>query len=70
VEERARRDGYDWVGDDGLPLPRHNGGKGGRWEGMPEELGPVFSVGEAVRRAQQEVPVRVTAPCLLRVSHR
>jgi hypothetical protein len=22
VEKNARRDGYDWVGDDGLALPR------------------------------------------------
>ncbi|EEU44562.1 uncharacterized protein NECHADRAFT_101749 [Fusarium vanettenii 77-13-4] len=44
VEKRARRDGYDWTGDDGVPLPSHNGDKGGRWEGLPDQLRPVFDV--------------------------
>ncbi|KAF2753269.1 peptidase C15, pyroglutamyl peptidase I-like protein [Pseudovirgaria hyperparasitica] len=44
IERVARRDGYDWVGDDGVPLPKHNGGKGGRWEGLPEVLKPMFDI--------------------------
>lgn len=63
VEERARRDGYEWVGDDGLPLPNYNGKTGARWEGMPEELRPIFDVGQIVRQAQEEVPVRVSGVC-------
>lgn len=57
VEKRARRDGYDWVGDDGVPLPKHNGGRGGRWEGLPEVLTPIFDVDDVVRRLQEELPV-------------
>ncbi|KAI0139028.1 hypothetical protein F4776DRAFT_617775 [Hypoxylon sp. NC0597] len=56
VEKRARRDGYDWVGDDGVPLPKHNGEKGRRWEGLPEVLVPVFDVDHVVRRLHEELP--------------
>ena len=58
VETRARRDGYDWVGDDGVPLPKHNGGKGERWEGLPEVLKPVFNVDHIVEGLQTMMPVR------------
>ncbi|KAI8656998.1 hypothetical protein NCS56_01305500 [Fusarium sp. Ph1] len=58
VEKRARRDGYDWTGDDGVPLPSHNGDKGGRWEGLPDQLRPVFDVDGIVDRLHQELPVR------------
>jgi len=56
VEKIARRDGYDWVGDDGVPLPKYNGGKGERWEGLPEELRPMFDVDKIVNRLQKELP--------------
>ncbi|KAK7990148.1 hypothetical protein PG989_010463 [Apiospora arundinis] len=56
LEKRARRDGYDWVGDDGVPLPKHNGGKGGRWEGLPEELEPVFDVDRIVDGLHRVLP--------------
>jgi hypothetical protein len=57
VEERAHRDGYDWVGDDGVPLPKHNGGEGGRFEGLPEVLRTMFDVDDIVRRLHEELPV-------------
>jgi hypothetical protein len=57
VEKRARRDGYDWVGDDDKPLPKHNGGEGDRWEGLPEELRPAFDVDQIVERLQKDYPV-------------
>ncbi|KAI0888149.1 uncharacterized protein GGS22DRAFT_155178 [Annulohypoxylon maeteangense] len=56
VETRARRDGYDWVGDDGLPLPKYNGGEGGRWEGLPRVLEPYFNVEEITKRLHKELP--------------
>lgn len=57
VETRARRDGYDWVGDDGVPLPKH-GGKNGRWEGLPKVLEPFFNVERIVQQLHREQPVR------------
>lgn len=57
VESRARRDGYDWVGDDGVPLPKHNGGQEGRWKGLPEVLTPVFDIDSVIQRLHQELPV-------------
>ena len=57
VEKRARRDGYDWVGDDDKPLPKHNGGKGGRWEGLPEILTPAFNVDKIVEQLEKNLPV-------------
>lgn len=59
VEKRARRDGYEWVGDDGVPLPKNNGEKGGRWEGLPEELRPVFDVDRIVEGLHRVLPVRI-----------
>lgn len=59
VETRARRDGYDWVGDDGVPLPKYNGGEGKRWEGLPEVLTPVFDTDTILQRLHQELPVRI-----------
>ncbi|KAI1410377.1 hypothetical protein F5Y13DRAFT_192239 [Hypoxylon sp. FL1857] len=56
IEKIARRDGYDWVGDDGVRLPKHNGGKGRRWEGLPEVLTPVFDVDDIARRLKEELP--------------
>ncbi|KAI0104456.1 hypothetical protein F4814DRAFT_455764 [Daldinia grandis] len=56
IEKRARRDGYDWVGDDGVPLPKHNGGKGKRWEGVPKVLTPVFNVDHIARRLYKDLP--------------
>lgn len=58
VEKRARRDGYEWVGDDGLPLPKHNGGKGEMWEGLPEDLTPVFDVDKIAQKLHEQLPVR------------
>ncbi|KAI1439470.1 hypothetical protein F5Y02DRAFT_425720 [Annulohypoxylon stygium] len=55
VETRARRDGYDWVGDDGVPLPKH-GGKNGRWEGLPKVLEPFFNVERIVQQLHREQP--------------
>jgi hypothetical protein len=57
VETRARRDGYDWVGDDDKPLPKHNGGKGERWEGLPEVLTPAFDVDKIVDKLREDFPV-------------
>ncbi|KAI0377691.1 hypothetical protein F5Y04DRAFT_263478 [Hypomontagnella monticulosa] len=57
VEERARRDGYDWVGDDGVPLPKENGRKGGRWEGLPEVLKPCFDIDYIMQRLHRELPI-------------
>lgn len=65
VETRARRDGYDWVGDDGVPLPKHNGGEGGRWEGLPEVLTPAFDIDNIVQRLHQELPVIDLSPFAL-----
>ncbi|KAF4458060.1 Peptidase C15 [Fusarium austroafricanum] len=56
VENRARRDGYDWVGDDGVPLPKCNGVQGGRWEGLPEVLRPIFDVDAVVDKLHQQLP--------------
>ncbi|KAI1127031.1 hypothetical protein F5Y10DRAFT_243523 [Nemania abortiva] len=56
IEKRARRDGYDWVGDDGVPLPKHNGEKGGRFEGLPEVLTPMFNIDDMEKRLQEELP--------------
>ncbi|KAI1458141.1 hypothetical protein F4805DRAFT_425671 [Annulohypoxylon moriforme] len=56
VETRARRDGYEWVGDDGVPLPKYNGGKGGRWKGLPKVLKPFFKVERIVKRLHEELP--------------
>ena len=57
VEKRARRDGYDWVGDDDKALPKHNGGKGERWEGLPEVLTPTFNVDKIVEKIKKNFPV-------------
>lgn len=62
VEKRARRDGYDWVGDDGVPLPKHNGGKGQRWEGLPDVLKPAFDVDKIVGGLQAVLPVLTCWP--------
>jgi pyroglutamyl-peptidase len=56
VEPYARRDGFDWVGDDGLPLPKRNGGIGGRWQGLPTMLTPFFDVNEIVARIKDDLP--------------
>lgn len=56
VEKRARRDGYDWTGDDKKPLPKHNGGRGARWEGLPEDLKPVFDVDSIAKHLSEQLP--------------
>ncbi|KAI0115620.1 hypothetical protein GGR51DRAFT_503591 [Nemania sp. FL0031] len=56
IESRARRDGYEWVGDDGVPLPKYNGGEGGRFEGLPEVLKPMFNIDDMEKRVQEELP--------------
>ncbi|KAI1099414.1 hypothetical protein F4804DRAFT_321877 [Jackrogersella minutella] len=60
VEKRARRDGYDWVGDDGVRLPKYNGKKGGRWDGLPEVLRPVFDVEHIATRLHEDLPNSLT----------
>ena len=57
VEKVAHRDGYDWVGDDEKALPKHNGGKGERWEGLSEILTPVYDVEKVVERIKEDLPV-------------
>ncbi|KAM0438441.1 hypothetical protein ACHAPT_001190 [Fusarium lateritium] len=59
AEKRARRDGSIWTGDDGVP-PSHNGDKGGRWEGLPDQLLPVFDVDDIRDRLHQEAPATPT----------
>lgn len=57
LETRARRDGYSWVGDDGLPLPKHNGEFGARFDGQPEELRPMYDVESLIEEIRSNFPV-------------
>jgi hypothetical protein len=34
-----------------------NGGKGGRWEGLPDQLTPMFDLDKMVHRLRKELPV-------------
>lgn len=52
LEARARRDGYDWIGDDNVRLPSLNGGHGGRFE----VLTPMFDVGALKTSLQMQHP--------------
>ncbi|KAF2116369.1 hypothetical protein BDV96DRAFT_686741 [Lophiotrema nucula] len=56
IEKRARRDGYDWVGDDDIRLPKHNGGKDGMFEGLPEVLTPDYDVDEVAKQVKEDLP--------------
>ncbi|KAH8660513.1 hypothetical protein BX600DRAFT_523505 [Xylariales sp. PMI_506] len=62
IEKLARRDGYNWVGDDGVPLPKHNGGEGERWEGLPEVLETSFNVDNIVERIREDLPSTSVKP--------
>ena len=66
IEKIARRDGYDWVGDDGIALPKHNGGKGETWEGLPEELMPVFDVEGVAQQLHDQLSVSMARYILRR----
>ncbi len=58
-EKKARRDGYEKPGSDGVQLPPGNAERGGIWEGLPEVLEPALDIELAGGRVAKELPVSV-----------
>lgn len=56
LEKRARRDGYEEPGEDGVYLPPST------FNGLPEELHPWFDLDDVAHRLSKELPVRLACP--------
>ena len=61
IEIQARRDGYQWVGDDGKPIPPRNGGPGDMFEGLPDVLKPMYDVEGIGKILKKKHPVSRTS---------
>ena len=58
IEKNARGDGYDFEGEDGVPSPNENGGKGQTVEGLPAVLHPTYDLDAIHEQMMATVPVR------------
>lgn len=56
LEKRARRDGYEEPGEDGVYLPPST------FNGLPKELHPWFDLEDVAHRLSKELPVRLACP--------
>lgn len=52
----ARRDGYKWTGEDGIPIPEKNGEKGDMFEGVPAILKPMYNMEGILKRCLADCP--------------